>query len=93
MVGGVRSILTVAVSVWRTFRAVRSGQTFVEEDFDILLNSRGFLARIFRPLFGMVTKSWHLFPIGFLFGFGFDTVQQTQRCVGYFGYFVGYARY
>src|SRR5208337_1374631 len=31
------------------------------------------LARLFRPLFQIVTKSWHLFPIGFLFGLGFDT--------------------
>ena len=69
--------ILVLISVWRTFRAVRRGEKFVDEDFDILLNSRGFLARIFRPLFGMVTKSWHLFPIGFLFGFGFDTATEV----------------
>ena len=67
----------VLISVWRTFRAVQRGEQFCEEDFDILLNSRGFLARIFRPLFGMVTKSWHLFPIGFLFGLGFDTATEV----------------
>ncbi len=67
----------VLISVWRTFRAVRRGEAFCEDDFDILLNSRGFLARLFRPLFGMVTKSWHLFPIGFLFGLGFDTATEV----------------
>ncbi len=67
----------VLISVWRTFRAVRRGESFSEDDFDILLNSRGFLARLFRPLFGMVTKSWHLFPIGFLFGLGFDTATEV----------------
>ena len=62
---------------YRTFRAVKHGEPFVEDDFDILLNSRGFLARLFRPLFNIVTRSWHLFPIGFLFGLGFDTATEV----------------
>jgi high-affinity nickel-transport protein len=69
--------LVVLISVYRTFRAVKNGAPFHEGDFDILLNSRGFLARIFRPLFRMITKSWHLFPIGFLFGLGFDTATEV----------------
>ncbi|MBV8269078.1 MAG: hypothetical protein JO252_22375 [Planctomycetaceae bacterium] len=48
--------LVVLISVYRTFRAVKSGAPFHEDDFDILLNSRGFLARLFRPLFKMITK-------------------------------------
>ncbi len=67
----------VLVSVWRTFLAVKRGEAFCEDDFDILLNSRGLLARFFRPLFQIVTKSWHLFPIGFLFGLGFDTATEV----------------
>ncbi len=69
--------IVVMLSVWRTFRAVKRGERFSEEDFDILLNSRGVLARLFRPLFGLVSKSWHLFPIGFLFGLGFDTATEV----------------
>ncbi len=69
--------LVVLISVWRTFRAVRRGEPFAEDDFDVLLNSRGLLARLFRPLFKIVTKSWHLFPIGFLFGLGFDTATEV----------------
>ena len=57
--------------------AVKRGERYSEEDFDLLLNSRGFLARLFRPLFGLVTRSWHLFPIGFLFGLGFDTATEV----------------
>ena len=64
-------------SVVRTFQAVKRGEPFVEEDFDILLNSRGLLARVFRPVFGIVTKSWHMFPVGFLFGLGFDTATEV----------------
>ena len=69
--------LVILVSVWRTFQAVKRGETFCEDDFDLLLNSRGLLARVFRPLFRMVSKSWHLFPIGFLFGLGFDTATEV----------------
>ncbi len=69
--------ILVLISVWRTFQAVRRGERFSDEDFDLLLNSRGFLARLFRPLFGLVSCGWHLFPIGFLFGLGFDTATEV----------------
>ncbi|MGC1577127.1 MAG: HoxN/HupN/NixA family nickel/cobalt transporter [Beijerinckiaceae bacterium] len=69
--------ILVLVSVYRTFQAVKRGEPFTESDFDILLNSRGFLSRIFRPLFRLVTKSWHMFAIGFLFGLGFETATEV----------------
>jgi high-affinity nickel-transport protein len=62
--------------VWRTFRQVRRGGAFARADFDILLNSRGLLARLFRPVFRLVSRSWHMFPVGFLFGLGFDTATE-----------------
>ncbi len=67
----------VLVSVYRTFQAVKRGEPFAADDFDILLNSWGFLARIFRPLFRLVTRSWHMLAIGFLFGLGFDTATEV----------------
>jgi nickel/cobalt transporter (NiCoT) family protein len=69
--------ILVLVSVYRTFQAVKRGEPFVEEDFDILLNKRGLLSRVFRPLFRIVTKSWHMLAIGFLFGLGFDTATEV----------------
>ncbi len=69
--------LVILRSVWLTYRHVRNGGRYVDEDFDILLNSRGVLARLFRPLFGLVTKGWHMFPLGFLFGLGFDTATEV----------------
>ena len=69
--------IIVLISISRAFRAVKRGKPFVEEDFDVLLNNRGLLARLFRPLFRLVTKSWHMFPIGFLFGLGFDTATEV----------------
>jgi high-affinity nickel-transport protein len=44
---------------------------------DLLLSGNGFLTRLFRRLFQLVSKSWHLFPIGFLFGLGFDTATEV----------------
>jgi high-affinity nickel-transport protein len=69
--------IVIFLSIYRTYRRVRAGGSYVEEDFDILLNNRGFLARILRPAFRLVTKSWHMFPLGFLFGLGFDTATEV----------------
>ena len=68
--------VVVFVSVYRTFHRVRAGGRYVEEDADLLLSGGGLLARIFRPLFGMIRKSWHMYPLGFLFGLGFDTATE-----------------
>ena len=69
--------LVIFLSVWRTFRHVRDGGTYVEEDLDLLLNQRGFASRLFRPLFRFVRHSWHMFPLGLLFGLGFDTATEV----------------
>ncbi len=69
--------LLILRAVWRTWRHVRAGGRYVDEDFDLLLNSRGILARLFRPLFRLVSASWHMFPLGFLFGLGFDTATEV----------------
>ncbi|WP_443018090.1 HoxN/HupN/NixA family nickel/cobalt transporter [Sphingomonas sp. 37zxx] len=69
--------LVILRSVWRTFQHVRAGGAYVDEDLDILLSGRGFLARLFRPMFRLVSKSWHMAPLGFLFGLGFDTATEV----------------
>ena len=68
--------LIVLRSVYRTFQRVRRGEPYVEEDLDLLLNNRGLLARVLRPVFGLVRKSWHMYPLGILFGLGFDTATE-----------------
>ena len=70
--------LFILRAVWRTWRHVRAGGRYVDADFDLLLNSRGVLARLFRPLFRLITKGWHMFPLGFLFGLGFDTATEVS---------------
>ncbi len=69
--------LLVLRSVWASFRAVRRGERYHDADFDLLLNNRGFLARLSRPLFRIITQSWHMLPLGFLFGLGFDTASEV----------------
>jgi high-affinity nickel-transport protein len=64
-------------STYRTFKAVKAGKTIAAAEMDMLLGGNGFLTRIFRSLFQKVSKSWHLFPIGFLFGLGFDTATEV----------------
>jgi nickel/cobalt transporter (NiCoT) family protein len=69
--------LLILRGVWRAFRQVHNGGSYFERDVDLLLNGRGLLARVFRPLFRLVGASWHMYPIGFLFGLGFDTATEV----------------
>jgi nickel/cobalt transporter (NiCoT) family protein len=68
--------LVVLQSVYRSFTRVRRGEPYVEEDFDLLLGNRGFLSRLFRPMFNLIRSSWHMYPLGVLFGLGFDTATE-----------------
>ena len=65
--------LFILRSVYRSFREVRHGSAYAEEDLNKLLEQRGLLGRFFRPIFRLVTRSWHMYPLGMLFGLGFDT--------------------
>jgi high-affinity nickel-transport protein len=69
--------LFVLFGVYRAFERVKRGQRYVEDDLNILLANRGLLGRIFRPLFRLVRASWQMYPLGFLFGLGFDTATEV----------------
>ncbi len=49
----------------------------VNKGIEELLNKRGFFSNIFRFLFKNIDKSWKMYPIGFLFGLGFDTATEV----------------
>jgi high-affinity nickel-transport protein len=68
--------LVVLRSIYRAFVAVRSGGVYQDEDFDIFLSNRGCFSRIFRPIFRIIGRSWHMYPLGVLFGLGFDTATE-----------------
>jgi nickel/cobalt transporter (NiCoT) family protein len=69
--------LIILRAVWKTFAHVRAGGAYVDEDIDLLLAGRGILARVFRPMFRLVNRPWHMAPLGFLFGLGFDTATEV----------------
>jgi len=66
----------ILAAIYRTFRHVKAGGHYDDEDLNMLLGRGGFLARIFRPMFRVITRSWHMYPLGFLFGLGFDTASE-----------------
>jgi high-affinity nickel-transport protein len=68
--------LIVLRSIYRAFARVRSGGSHQDEDLDALLGNRGCLSRILRPIFRMISFSWHMYPLGVLFGLGFDTATE-----------------
>jgi high-affinity nickel-transport protein len=69
--------LVILCAVWRSFREVRRGGRLNEDALNLLLAGRGLLARLFRPLFRAITQPWHMYPLGFLFGLGFDTATEV----------------
>jgi high-affinity nickel-transport protein len=67
----------VLISVYRTFQQVKAGGAYVDEDLNHILAKRGFFGRIFRNLFRLINHSWQMYPVGFLFGLGFDTATEV----------------
>ncbi len=70
--------LIVLRGVYRAFRSAERGKHMTEDEIDALLHQRGWLARLFRPLFRFVSQSWHLYPIGLLFALGFETASEIS---------------
>ena len=68
--------LFVLRGVWRSFRLLRQGASLEARALDELLAGTGVLARLLRPLFRALTQSWQMYPLGFLFGLGFDTATE-----------------
>lgn len=68
--------LIILKSIYQAWRNVKQGGRYVDDDFDLLLANRGFFSRLLKPLFRMIGRSWHMYPLGFLFGLGFDTATE-----------------
>ncbi|GAC1433748.1 MAG: HoxN/HupN/NixA family nickel/cobalt transporter [Ktedonobacteraceae bacterium] len=63
--------------IFQTFQKVRRGEEYSEQTLDEFLNQRGIMGRFFRPLLRMVDASWKMYPVGVLFGLGFDTATEV----------------
>jgi high-affinity nickel-transport protein len=69
--------LLILRSIIATFRRVLAGGVYCDEDLNLLLARRGFFGRMFRGLFKIVDHSWQMYPVGLLFGLGFDTATEV----------------
>jgi len=63
--------------IYKTWRKVVKGGTYDDKTLDEYLSNRGLLARLFRPMLKVVSNSWNMYPIGILFGLGFDTASEV----------------
>ncbi len=69
--------LLILVSLIATFRRIKAGDAFRDDDLDVLLAKRGLSGRLFRGFFKLVNHSWQMYLVGFLFGLGFDTATEV----------------
>ena len=69
--------LIVMIDLFKAFKRVAGGEKYNDLDINQYLANRGLIGRFFRPLFRMVSQSWHMYLIGFLFGLGFDTATEV----------------
>jgi high-affinity nickel-transport protein len=69
--------LLVLIEIAATFRRVRRGEPYCERTLDAFLADRGLMGRFFKPLLRAVGRSWQMYPIGVLFGLGFDTATEV----------------
>lgn len=67
--------LVILIQLFKLFVQYRRGH-HTQDKFEELLESRGLFARLLRPLFRFIQRSWHIYPLGFLFGLGFDTASE-----------------
>ena len=63
--------LAIFRSTWRSLRRVQAGAKASDT-----APANGLLARLARPLFALIAEPWHMLPLGFLFGLGFDTATE-----------------
>src|SRR5438045_1891011 len=64
--------LVILMGIVRVFRRMRQGE-FSEEELEEQLNSRGVMNRFYGRLTRSIRHPWQMYPLGILFGLGFDT--------------------
>src|SRR6266851_6759023 len=69
--------ILVLWEILQTFSNVKRGEEYNDQTLDEFLNQRGLMGRFFRPLLRLVDRSWKMYPVGVLFGLGFDTATEV----------------
>jgi len=73
LIGLVNAI--IVMGIYQTFKTMKEGK-LDESELEVLLQNRGFMNRYFGGLFKIVRKPWQIYPVGVLFGLGFDTASE-----------------
>ncbi|HEV2953594.1 MAG TPA: HoxN/HupN/NixA family nickel/cobalt transporter [Candidatus Dormibacteraeota bacterium] len=68
--------LIILLDIIRVYRRMQGGH-YDHQSLEQELVAGGIMSKLFGRLFKLVTESWHLYPIGFLFGLGFDTASEV----------------
>ncbi|MDQ6846395.1 MAG: HoxN/HupN/NixA family nickel/cobalt transporter [Candidatus Dormibacteraeota bacterium] len=68
--------LVILVGIIRIFREMRQGK-YDEATLEDKLNQRGLMNRVLGPLARKIRSSWQMYPVGVLFGLGFDTATEV----------------
>jgi nickel/cobalt transporter (NiCoT) family protein len=68
--------LVIVLEIYRIFQGLQAGR-LSEEGLEEQLNKRGFMNRYFGRLFRVVNRPWQMYPVGVLFGLGFDTASEV----------------
>ncbi|MFJ5530213.1 HoxN/HupN/NixA family nickel/cobalt transporter [Streptomyces sp. NPDC093261] len=72
--------LVILAGIWKVFRQMRSGR-FDEAALEEQLNSRGLMNRLLGRVMKSISKPWQMYPLGLLFGLGFDTATEIALLV------------
>ena len=72
--------LMILAGIWKVFRRMRHGD-FDEAALEEQLDNRGFMNRLLGRVMKSITKPWQMYPLGLLFGLGFDTATEIALLV------------
>jgi len=68
--------LIVFLEIYRVYRGMRAG-TLDRHAIEHELVAGGIMSKVFGRFFRLISESWHMYPLGFLFGLGFDTATEV----------------
>ncbi|MFD5794218.1 HoxN/HupN/NixA family nickel/cobalt transporter [Streptomyces diastatochromogenes] len=70
----------ILAGIWKVFRQMRSGH-FDEATLEQQLDNRGLINRLLGRVTKSITRPWQMYPLGLLFGLGFDTATEVALLV------------
>jgi high-affinity nickel-transport protein len=68
--------IVILAGIIKVFRSMRQG-SYDEEELERQLQNRGLMYRYFRRWMGSISKEWQMYPVGVVFGLGFDTATEV----------------